>query len=35
MHECMDVYRLIQETKGRVIGMGMDAVDVVLTGDSA
>lgn len=35
IHECMDVYRLIQESKGRVIGMGRDTVDVVLTGDSA
>ncbi|EGG06792.1 hormone-sensitive lipase [Melampsora larici-populina 98AG31] len=35
IHECMDVYRLVQETKGRVIGMGRDAVDVILTGDSA
>ncbi|KAG0148927.1 hypothetical protein CROQUDRAFT_40711 [Cronartium quercuum f. sp. fusiforme G11] len=35
IHECMDAYRLIQETKGRVIGMGRDVVNVVLTGDSA
>ncbi|WAR53364.1 hypothetical protein PtB15_2B795 [Puccinia triticina] len=35
IHECMDVYRIIQESKGRVIGMGRDTVDVVLTGDSA
>ncbi|KAA1118886.1 hypothetical protein PGT21_009512 [Puccinia graminis f. sp. tritici] len=35
IHECMDVYRIIQESKGRVIGMGRDIVDIVLTGDSA
>ncbi|CAH7689376.1 Alpha/Beta hydrolase protein [Phakopsora pachyrhizi] len=35
IHECMDVYRLIHESKGRAIGMGMDHVDVVLSGDSA
>jgi len=35
IHECMDVYRLIQESKGRAIGMGRDMVDIVLTGDSA
>ncbi|MBW0525409.1 hypothetical protein O181_065124 [Austropuccinia psidii MF-1] len=35
IHECLDVYRLIQESKGRIIGMGRDKVDVVLTGDSA
>ncbi|PLW17512.1 hypothetical protein PCANC_08016 [Puccinia coronata f. sp. avenae] len=35
IHECMDVYRTIQESKGRVIGMGRDVVDIVLTGDSA
>ncbi|POW05900.1 hypothetical protein PSHT_10574, partial [Puccinia striiformis] len=35
IHECMDVYRVIQESKGRVIGMGRDMVDIVLTGDSA
>lgn len=35
IHECMDVYRLIQESKGRIIGMGRDQIDIVLTGDSA
>lgn len=35
MHECFDVYRLLHETKGSVLGMLKGKLSVVLSGDSA
>lgn len=35
LDECVDVYRLVHETKGRILGMGRESVDTFLTGDSA
>lgn len=35
LHECFDVFRLLHETKGSIIGMKQGEVRIVLTGDSA
>jgi hypothetical protein len=35
MHEVLDVYRLLHETKGSAIGMLRDEIRIVMSGDSA
>jgi hypothetical protein len=35
MHECFDVYRLLHETKGYVIGLRSGEIRIVVSGDSA
>jgi hypothetical protein len=35
IHESLDMYRLLHETKGKVIGFGRDEIHIIMTGDSA
>ncbi|KAH8925054.1 alpha/beta-hydrolase [Atractiella rhizophila] len=33
--ECLDLYKILVQSKGSMIGMGRNKIDIVLTGDSA
>lgn len=35
IHEGLDIYRLLVESKGRILGFGQGELNIILTGDSA